>query len=173
MVHVKKIISCYHDKMRLQMVKMVISSINVEHAFISLSDGVELKKGTMIIQWRKKDDNVTQYLFEKYEKKSILQADENWSLSNNMMFYYLYLYYVQLHWEHLYPDWYWVHALVHLVQAGYHHVSLSVTQEIVIVHWNLVFWKENFMYVNIVYFLFYNKISSVMILDLTNRRIHR
>jgi hypothetical protein len=50
MVHVKKIISCYHDKMRLQMVKMVISSINVEHAFISLSDGVELKKGTMIIQ---------------------------------------------------------------------------------------------------------------------------
>jgi hypothetical protein len=30
--------------MRLQMVKMAISSINVEHAFINLSDGVELPK---------------------------------------------------------------------------------------------------------------------------------
>jgi hypothetical protein len=26
------------------MVKMVVSSVNVEHAFINLSDGVELKK---------------------------------------------------------------------------------------------------------------------------------
>jgi hypothetical protein len=31
------------------MVKMVLSLVNIERAFINLSDGVELKKGTMIV----------------------------------------------------------------------------------------------------------------------------
>jgi hypothetical protein len=36
--------------MVLQMVKMVISSVNTKHGFIRLSDAIEPKKGIMIIK---------------------------------------------------------------------------------------------------------------------------
>jgi hypothetical protein len=60
------------------MVKMVVSSVNVEHAFINLSDGVELKKKVLwLYSEERRDDNITQHLFEKYEENLVLQVDEN------------------------------------------------------------------------------------------------